>query len=296
MLDNDSDETTIAEDAESVHAELNAIKHADDEKGKVTVEVKKRKQRPRYDAATMSSRTNTLPPLFVSGEDDCAAVYELFMNTYGLSAVVQETEGVKTNVVAPIDVPLLLCRSLGSSCTHTTLRTLSLSSRRDCAYMNQAYGNSTAGGMLIQQQQLSSGATAAKATMELRGPILPCALRDLTCAAVNLMLLDKSKQGGSRPLGSINDVSTASSHQFAMFMQAYDGERSISTVSNKATGSSSSIHFNGSGISLLPRQEDHDIDADASTAWHECRQGDCINVLVWDISRKSVVSFHSLEA
>ena len=110
------------------------------------------------------------------------------------------------------------------------------------------------------------------------------------------MMLDKSKQGGSRPLGSINDVSTASSHQFAMFVQAYDGERSISTVSNKATGSSSSIHFNGSGISLLPRQEDHDIDADASTAWHECRQGDCINVLVWDISRKSVVSFHSLEA
>mgnify|MGYP000356525254 CR=1 FL=1 len=135
------------------------------------------------------------------------------MNTYGLSAVFQETEGGKTNAVAPIrDVPLLLCRSLASSCTHTTLRTLSLSSRRDCAYMNQAYGNSTAGGT-IKKQQLSSGATA-KATLELRGPILPCALRDLTCAAVNLMLLDKSKQGGSRPLGGINDVSTASSHQF----------------------------------------------------------------------------------
>ena len=32
-------------------------------------------------------------------------------------------------------------------------------------------------------------------------------------------------------------------------------------------------------------------DDDTSTHWHECRQGDCMNVLVWDVSRKSVVSF-----
>ena len=32
-------------------------------------------------------------------------------------------------------------------------------------------------------------------------------------------------------------------------------------------------------------------DDDTSTHWHECRQGDCMNVLVWDVSRTSVVSF-----
>ena len=31
-------------------------------------------------------------------------------------------------------------------------------------------------------------------------------------------------------------------------------------------------------------------DDDTSTHWHECRQGECMNVLVWDVSRQSVVS------
>ena len=331
--DEKDDKTNIHhEDVESVHAELDAIKHADDEKGKVTVEVKKRKQRSasRYDPTTANNRSSLLPPLFVSGDDDCAAVYELFMNTYGLSLItLEETEVVSSSKPTStssspllLDVPLLLCRSLGP-CMHTTLRTLSVSSRRDCAYMNQAYTNSqTAGATAIgqtQQQRQQSSTATAKATLELRGPVLPCALRDMTCAVVNLMLLDKynnkrdGENGGHRyNLGlkkarkrrsndeiMDNTINMSSSHQFAMFLQAHDGECSTSAIP-KATGSSSSVHFNGSNIPLLlsSRQDDgHDDnddceadDDDTSTHWHECRQGECMNVLVWDVSRQSVVS------
>ena len=49
-----------------------------------------------------------------------------------------------------------------------------------------------------------------------------------------------------------------------------------------------------SKIVCTPNDDTDDCDADdddTSTHWHECRQGDCMNVLVWDVSRKSVVSF-----
>jgi len=311
LLQTNDDATPTQEDSAEVHAELNAIKHADDEKGKVTVEVKKRKVRPRYNDPNNSisgSKGSSLPPLFVYGIDDCNVVYELFMNTYGLSSVDNQSAGMSksttTNASPPVsDVPLLLCRSLGSNCLHTTLRTLSVSSRRDTGFMNQVYHQD-------QHQLHNSSATAsnAKATLELRGPILPCALRDLTCAAINLMLLDKK----SRQLGKHQDsdyflqtnkndnTETSSSHQFAMFLQVHEGESSTS-MSKMTTGSSSSVNFNGSNISLMPRQEEGEEDDmvdhnDDTSSWYECRQGDCINVLVWDVSRTSVVSFHPTEA
>ena len=312
LLETNNDTTPTQEDSAEVHAELNAIKHADDEKGKVTVEVKKRKVRPRYNDLNNSnngSKGSSLPPLFVYGIDDCNVVYELFMNTYGLSSVDNQTAGMSskttttTNATVPVsDIPLLLCRSLGSNCLHTTLRTLSVSSRRDTGFMNQVYHQDQQ-----QQRHHSSTAANAKATLELRGPILPCALRDLTCAAINLMLLDKKsrrQQGKHQDLDFLqrtnnkNDMETnSSSHQFAMFLQVHEGESSTS-MSKMTTGSSSSVNFNGSNISLMPSQEeegedDHNNDA---SSWYECRQGDCINVLVWDVSRTSVVSFHPTEA
>jgi len=155
--------------------------------------------------------------------------------------------------------------------------------------MNQVYTD--ASGNIRQEQQSSS----ARAALELRGPMLPCALRDLTCAMVNLMLLDKYKQDqvGSIIQPHVDDESDAgtSSHQFAMFLQAHEGECSILTP--KSTGSSSSFHFNGSNVPLLPKQGDR---IGASAAWRECRHGDFISVLVWDISRESVVSFNPLSA
>jgi len=310
LLQTNNDTTPTQEDSAEVHAELNAIKHADDEKGKVTVEVKKRKVRPRYNdpnnSNNGSSKGSSLPPLFVYGIDDCNVVYELFMNTYGLSNGIDQTAGVSaskaTNAVPPVsDVPLLLCRSLGSNCLHTTLRTLSVSSRRDAGFMNQVYHQDNQ-----QRHASTAAATNAKATLELRGPILPCALRDLTCAAINLMLLDKKSRQQGKHLDSDHFLQTSnkndnsSTHQFAMFVQVHEGESSTS-MSKTTTGSSSSVNFNGSNISLMPRQEEgedtmDDEHNDASSSWYECRQGDCINVLVWDVSRTSVVSFHPTEA
>jgi hypothetical protein len=160
-------------DAESVQSDLDVMKLVNNDKDQVRVEVKKRNQQRTLGKAG----SVRLPPLFVYGDDDCATVYELLMNTYGLSVGLEESTASKSGSESvALDVPLLLCRSLGP-CMHTTLRTLSFSSRRNCGYLNQMQTN-------IKRD------TNSKAALELRGPILPCALRDMTCAVVNFMMID----------------------------------------------------------------------------------------------------------
>ena len=111
-------------DAVSVHAELDAIKRADDENGKVTVEVKtKRRRRRKYGKPPSGDGADLRSPLFVCGDDDCSAVYELLVNTCGLSVFDPEAAAAKprtgtTNGAAAVssDVPLLLSRRVFFSC------------------------------------------------------------------------------------------------------------------------------------------------------------------------------------
>jgi len=117
---------------------------------------------------------------------------------------------------------------------------------------------------------------------------------------VNFMLLDEEKHerrdrpsSGEDHPDDDDENAAPSSHQFAMFLQAHEGECSMLTP--KSTGSSSSFYFNGSDeVLLLPKRENRNDDE--SLAWCECSHGDYINVLVWDVSRKSVVSFNPLSA
>ena len=310
----------IGGDMESVHAELIAIKRADDEKGKVTVEVKTRKKKKRqrtYNKPSSSSddyitggsdnHPDLQSPLFVYGIDDCAAVYELLLNTYGLSSILnldRQMGGRKTGIMSidstansgdVVDVPLLLYRSLGS-CLLFTLRTLGISSRRDCANMNQVGQQNTMSGRTNAQKQ-QRPTFASKATIELRGPVLPCALRDMTCAMINVMLLDKYAQRDEDDSSatacddnSNNNNAAASTHQFVMFLQTHNGECSVTNP--KSTGSSSSLGFNGSQIPLLPEEVlGGDNDSPVTALWRECELGHRVNMLAWDISCSELVPF-----
>ncbi len=281
-------------DAASVQSDLEVMKLENNDKEQVRVEVKKRNQ---HQKVGKPGNVDS-PPLFVCGDDDCATVYELLMNTYGLS-VGLETKLSKGGIESvPLDVPLLLCRSLGP-CMHTALRTLSFSSRRDCGYLSQVQIN--------ESNFLSDGNSTAKAALELRGPILPCALRDMTCAVVNFMMLDKYTQDQSSTISHLNvcyqlpemygacspDVASPSSHQFLMSLQTHEGECTSSSSATKPTGSSSSTEFNGS-IPLVPKNENQSVSD--PTAWSQCGHGDYVDKVVWDVSRNSVVSFHTFAA
>ena len=262
-------------DAESVQSDLDVMKLVNNDKEQVRVEVKKRNQQRKLGKAGNVH----LPPLFVYGDDDCATVYELMMNTYGLSVGLEETKASKSGSESvALDVPLLLCRSLGP-CMHTTLRTLSFSSRRDCDYLNQMQTN---GSNILRDIN-----SISKAALELRGPILPCALRDMTCAVVNFMMLDNYAldQSSTTPHSMIidyqlpdnmhgennPDTESANSHQFLVSLQAHEGECAAASASKSTTGSPSSTEFNGS-IPLYQKNGNQTA-VGSAVAWKQCGHG-----------------------
>ena len=252
----------VSGDTESVHAELEAIKWAENGNGNVTVAQKNKRRR--LDDKTFTS------PLYCVGYNDCSALFELFLNTCGLS-VSSGSNPFEDRFDSEIqsDVPLLLCRSLGS-CMHFTLKTLCVSGLRDYGYMNQ-----------MKEKQET---TDVRTTMELRGPILPCSLRDITCSLVDRMMLDKlqTRSVSKQPFESSTIDDGVGTHHFAMFVQPHEGERA--TLGPKSTGISSSSLFNGSKIIL--GQND-------SSNWHECSHRELLNVIVWDSHRPNHVSYNS---
>ena len=246
----------VSGDTESVHAELEAIKWAGDGDGNVTVAQKNKKRR--LDGKSFTS------PLYCVGYNDCSAVFELFINTCGLF-----------DPVVSSDVPLLLCRSLGPG-MHFTLKTLCVSGQRDYGYMNQMSSGNRA------EHKLDTA--DVRTTLELRGPILPCALRDITCSLVDWMLLDRqhTQSVSNQTFKSKANDEGVGSHHFALFLQSHEGE--CTALGPNPTGLSSASLFNGSKISVshgeLPE-------------WHECSHGELLNVMVWDIQRANYVSYNS---
>lgn len=252
-------------DTESVHAELEAIKWAGNDDGNVTVSQKNKRRR--LDDKTFTN------PLYCVGFNDCSALFEVLINTCGLSLSSENSPFEhKFDPEVSSDVPLLLCRSLGP-CLHFTLKTLCVSGLRDYGYMNQ---------MRASREEHKQDTADVRTTLELRGPILPCALRDFTCSLVNWMLLDRHHAHAvSRQPSKTNDDGVGS-HHFAMFLKSHSGERTA--LGPNTTGVSSASLFNGSKISL---------DKIETSTWHECSYGELLNVMVWDIQRPNYVSYNS---
>ena len=84
-----------------------------------------------------------IPTLYVRGDDDCAAFFEIFMNIHD------------TN-----EIPTLLTRRVGRF-LHASIKTLSVTHRREGHHMAK------------------DSSCDNNATLELRGPILPCAINEL---------------------------------------------------------------------------------------------------------------------
>jgi len=257
----------VSGDAESVHAELEAIKWAGVGDGNVTVAQKNKKRK--LDDKSFSS------PLYCVGYNNCSAVFELFINTCGLSLSPHNSpfeQRFDTDVLS--DVPLLLCRSLGP-CMHFSLKSLCVSGRRDYGYMNQ---------MSSGRGDHKQDKTDVRTTLELRGPILPCALRDITCSLVDCMLIDKhhTQSLSNQTLKSNATDEGVGSHHFALFLQSHEGE--CAALGPNPTGLSSASLFNGSKLSVVQNE---------TSIWHECSHGELLNVMVWDIQRANYVSYNS---
>jgi hypothetical protein len=163
-----------------------------------------------------------------------------------LSHVVEDDESSFDD----LDFPLLLCRSLGP-CVHTTLKRLSVLSHNGNNDVERSK-------CLINQEHHDHS------TLELRGPILPCAAVDLICTSASHLLRDSLRKNlhkiseTSTPLKRNNDMynhsrdsidsleTSLGSHYFVLQMSVYDVDQEKNTALSRLRkiGLASSSLFN----------------------------------------------------
>lgn len=216
-------------------------------------------------------------PLRLVGMDDSSMFCEMFLNFTGLNEVdyrYQHSKGIKTKKLGNVnmDVPLLLCRKLGPF-LHASIQTVSvLQTKADDA-----------------EDQVDE----SFATVSLRGYLLPCAIRDLVGASVNLMkahgrAADKIA-GGTNP-----DPNDNRSHHLVVRTHVHT-ENSVSSAADVTVGLKSRKH--GSNSSELLNG-----DWDLINHLHGvnpvppyCSNNETLMLAIWDATRPESIAF-KLEA
>ncbi len=184
-----SERSKVEEDeARKVREELEALRRAGAQGNaagaEISVSVGKKKERMSQEVRG-KDRDQIFRPLYVKGDDDCMAIFELLLNTRGcLFGGDDDDDGAKS------DVPLLLHRSLGPT-KNASIGTLSETMRLDENYNELK--------MLRDREVKISDAPADDETLaklQINGPILPCAFRDLISASICHLLLDLDETKG----------------------------------------------------------------------------------------------------
>jgi hypothetical protein len=122
------------------------------------------------------STSRKIPALYMTGDDDCAAFFEIYMNSGD-----------------PNELPTLLSRRVGHF-LHASIKTLRTTHRRE-------------------EHQISNAKNSENcASLELRGPILPCAISELMQATAAKMSQD-AQSSGSRHSSKDEEIG---SHYFVM--------------------------------------------------------------------------------
>jgi hypothetical protein len=192
-----------------VHEELEALRRAQahGENAGADVSVSMRSKRVKK-----SQSPRSIPPLCLIGEDDCAAFFELYLNTFGhYNSSWRSASG---------NVPMLFTRGLGSF-QDASLKTLRLTNRR--------YDVATP-----QQDGVHS-------FLELRGQILPCALQELIGAAASQLTSDVDQE--TKPSAGASGDEEIGSHYFVLQAIVDDGNPST-RLDDTTTGTSGSHLFN----------------------------------------------------
>jgi hypothetical protein len=194
-----------------------------------------------------------IPPLVVSGEDECAAFFEVYLNSLG--QIGSGTPQAWHASDLPHDVPRLLCRKLGPF-LHSSMQSLDLKKKR------------------ADSLAKSDGSSDEHVSIELRGILLPCAMRDLICAVINGMLASETE---------INNAE--SSQNLIVRTSTYDGQE-LQAIQG-AIGSHSSVWLNSKADVWGHLREGYEN----VKAVQQCRYGEVLMMAVWDSTRPSALAY-----
>ena len=152
VLERRKAEKTTQDETDNVHQELEALRraqaHGQTAGADVSIATKTK---------TTTKSPRSVPPLCLIGDEDCFAFFEFYLNTLGRGTTWLQGNG---------DVPLLLSRKVGPF-AHASLQSLPVTSRREAS----------------ESQDKSTDDNHA--AIDLRGPILPCAMVELVCTAAS---------------------------------------------------------------------------------------------------------------
>jgi hypothetical protein len=194
-----------------------------------------------------------IPPLVVSGEDECAAFFEVYLNSLGQIGSGMPQAWHASDL--PYDVPRLLCRKLGPF-LHSSMQSIDLKKKRSDSLAK------------------SDGSSSDEhVSIELRGILLPCAVRDLICAIINGMLASET------------EINSAESQNLIVRTTTYDGEE-LQAIQG-AIGSHSSAWLNSKADVWGHLQEGYE---DGKVV-QQCRYGEVLMMAVWDSTRPSALAY-----
>ena len=218
---------------------------------------------------TSRKKQSDFPPLLIYDHEDCNIFFEFYLNTCG--GKINKTSMWKKQNIPYVgdsiqDVPLLLSRSLGAAAArYMTIRQLSVICNNKVSKDDKL--------MTDDDADENDGGSSSHALVEVRGPILPCAVRDLLCASISHSFFhdkqyqqqtckrhdsdgDEKKTDPTHSQGDYNiqegERDELGSHYFVLHLHPHEGEK-IQVVATKnheekifkkSIGSTSSGLFN----------------------------------------------------
>ena len=318
-----SERSKVEEDeARKVREELEALRRAGAQGNaagaEISVSIGKKKESMSQEVRG-KDRDQIFRPLYVKGDEDCMAVFELLLNTRGcFFGGEDDDDGAKS------DVPLLLHRSLGPT-KNASIGTLSETMRLDENYNELK--------MLRDREVKISDAPADDETLaklQINGPILPCAFRDLISASICHLLLDldETEEVEMREEeDSIANDDTAGSHFLVWHparQEGFGADNSLTVTkstksserahmhSNKKvakrlamhkreTGNPTSSHFNGGDLDmdmdeLSMRDGECQGDGRRRIAVSNCGSQQNLKQVIWMSNRRNALTYSTASA
>jgi hypothetical protein len=199
-----------------------------------------------------------VPPLLISGINQCASFSTLYCNALGQMGVASFGRPMQAEDLS-LDVPLLICRKMGPF-LHGSIKSV-------VPYQKEQHTRKSAFNVLT--------------TME--GCLLPCAVRDLVCATISFALAHKASGKTTQMIETSSKADEdKESHHFVVKMSVHPGDELKTLNATGMIGSHSSKFLNGpwSFLQFL----------DDPIATQNCQCDEVLNTIVWDTSHPESVA------
>jgi hypothetical protein len=211
-----------------------------------------------------------IPPLRVTGIDDCSAFFEVYYNTCGQigTRAIGSSPHLSSSPPPELglhhDVPLLLCRKLGPFLHSSVKSLLTTKKRKFRATTHDGYGD-------------------GYASINIHDILLPCAVHDLICALVWAMKADEqasyqSDLADEEKFDDDDDHEDVGSHHLVVRAVPYGGEEAQATAVG-TIGSHSSKGFNASP-DFLDQLQQNNACGEGNASMQSCHYGEMLMLAV----------------